>query len=278
VPTLVVASRAFVCPAGGSPPAAFAYEQRLIVEAEAAGWSVLSADADPPDDVSEPAVYVTTDRALATARAFDLALLEPPFDLLTAVPERFVRRQVEAATFGDLDRLQGRTFVKPADPLDKWFDAGVYADGRDIRTRGRSEPDAPVLLSEVVEWSAELRYFVLNGKAVAGSPYLSYGRPAWRWHANEPSAVPGAGLAVVEGVCAAMAGELPPAFVLDVGRIDDRGWAVVEFNPVWSAGLLNADPRAVLPALLSATRERKSLSDAERRFVRGDEVLFGVTR
>lgn len=256
MPTLVVASRAFVGPAGGAPPAAYANEQRLIAAAEAAGWSVLAGDADTPAEVSEPAVYVSTDRALETADALGLELLEPPLDLLARVPDRFLRRQVEAATFGDLDRLQGRTFVKPADPLDKWFDAGVYADARDIRTRGRSRPDAPVLLSEVVEWSVELRYFVLHGRAVAGSPYLSYGRPAWRYHASQPSAIPVAGLAVVEGVCAALADELPPAFVLDVGRIDERGWAVVEFNPIWSAGLLNADPRAVLPALLAATRRR----------------------
>jgi hypothetical protein len=270
MPTLIVTSRCFVCPMGGAPPATFAYEQRLIAAAENAGWEVLAGDVDPlPDRVPEPAVYVTTDRAIATAEALELALLEPPFDLLARVPDRFLRRQVEAATFGDLDRLQGRTFVKPADPLDKWFDAGVYSDVRDIRTRGRSRPDAPVLLSEVVEWSVELRYFVLEGKVVAGAPYISYGRPAWRWHANHPSAIPRPGLAVVEGLCAAMEGELPPAFVVDVGQIDDRGWAVVEFNPIWSAGLLNADPRAILPALLRATRERHALSADNSRWVVG---------
>ena len=179
------------------------------------------------------------------------------------MPERFVRRRVEAATFGDLDRLQGRTFVKPADPLDKWFDAGLYSDVRDIRTCGRERPSAPVLLSEPVEWSVEFRYFVLHGKAIAGSPYIAYGRSAWT---GKDAAMPTAGLPVVEGVCAAMADELPPAFVIDVGRIDERGWAVVEFNPVWSAGLLNADSRAVLPALLRATRARAELSAEDRRW------------
>jgi hypothetical protein len=51
--------------------------------------------------------------------------------------------------------------------------------------------------------------------------------------------------------------------VLDVGRIEDRGWAVVEFNPVWSAGLLNADSRAVLPALLAATRRAGEIPNNE---------------
>src|SRR5262245_38856761 len=33
---------------------------------------------------------------------------------------------------------------------------------------------------------------------------------------------------------------LPPAFVVDVGLIEGRGWAVVEFNPAWCSGLLGA--------------------------------------
>jgi hypothetical protein len=264
MPTLIVASRAFTCPVGGRAPAPCLFEQRLIAAAEASGWSVLASDVDAlPQRVPDPAVYVTTDRAVATARALDLALLEPEFALLTRVPERFTRRQVEAATFGDLDRLQGRTFVKLADPLDKWFDAGLYSDVRDIRTRGRVRPDAPILLSEPVEWSVELRYFVLNGKAVAGSAYIAHGRAVWN---GKDGPVPTAGLPVVEGVCEALVDELPPAFVIDVGRIDDRGWAVVEFNPVWSAGLLGADSRAVLPALLRATQARSALSTADRRW------------
>ncbi|VTR91478.1 Uncharacterized protein OS=Cystobacter fuscus DSM 2262 GN=D187_009710 PE=4 SV=1: DUF4343 [Gemmata massiliana] len=271
MPTLIVSARSFVCSAGGGAPLSAVYDQRVIAAAESIGWSVLgAADDGISDDVPDPVVYVTTDLALSTARSLDLALLEPSFDLLTRVPERFLRRQVESAMFGDLDRLDGRTFVKPADPLDKWFDAGLYSDVRDIRTCGRSHPEAPVLLSEPVEWSLELRYFVLEGKAVAGSPYLAYGRPAWRW-GTTASALPTAGLRVVEGLCAAMEGELPPAFVVDVGQIDDRGWAVVEFNPVWSAGLLNADVPAVLPVLQRATRPRTRLTPDQRRWdLRGD--------
>src|SRR5262249_21479770 len=147
-------------------PLSSQYESRLCGAALEAGWSVLTADRDDfPDDVPEPAVYVTTERAITAANALDLALLEPPFDLLTRVPERFLCRRVQSATFGQLTRLSGRTFVKPADPLDKWFDAGLYSDVRDIRTRAKNRPDAPVLLSEPVEWVVELRYFVLEGRA-----------------------------------------------------------------------------------------------------------------
>lgn len=283
MPTLIVAAQRSRERTGGTVPLNTEYERRLCGAARATGWAVLGADRDDiPDDVPDPVVYVTTELAVTTANALDLALLEPPFDALARVPDQFLRRRVEAATFADLARLRKRTFVKPADPLDKWFDAGLYSDVRDIRTpapcgllptepgatptTGRlARPHAPVLLSEPVEWSAEFRYFVLDGEVVAGSPYLAHGRPVWR-RTGTPAPVPAAGRAVAERLCAAMADRLPPALVVDVGLIEERGWAVVEFNPVWSAGLLSSDPRAVLPALRRATRRRTELTASDRRW------------
>jgi hypothetical protein len=267
MPTLIVASPPFQSLVGGRRPWCAVFDESLTRVALETGWSVVAYDGvtPPAAPVGGPAVYVTTELALAAARALDLVLLEPPLDLLARVPARFLRRVVEPATFAGLDRLRGPTFVKPADPLDKWFDAGVYSDARGVRTRGRVSPDAPVLLSEPVEWAAELRYFVLEGKVVAGSPYLSFGRPNWRvWEENRPSAIPPSGLPLVERLCDAMRGELPPAFVVDVGVIEGCGWAVVEFNPAWCAGLLGADPRAVLPVLLRATRPRNGLAGDAR--------------
>jgi hypothetical protein len=274
MPTLIVASRTVT------------YDRALIDAARFTGWSVLSCDTDPvPTKVDEPVVYVTTDMVFPVIQSLNLALLEPPFDLLTRVPDRFVRRAVELATFADLERLQAPTFVKPADPLDNWFDAGVYSDIRDIRTRGRISPESPVLISEPVSWSVEYRYFVLLNErdrnvrsispmqrgasdVIAGSPYLAFGRPAWKpFDSKQPTAIPAAGQAVVEALCMAMRPDLPPAFVVDVGMIEDVGWAIVEFNPVWSAGLLGADPRAVLRALRRTTRKRHELAAHDVRWV-----------
>ncbi len=42
----------------------------------------------------------------------------------------------------------------------------------------------------------------------------------------------------------------PDGFVLDVGKIYDRGWAVVECNECWAAGIYACDPVAVLESLL----------------------------
>jgi hypothetical protein len=266
MPTLIVAARPRCCLTGGTLPATDLFDTALLLAASAAGWGTVTCDGEQlPPAVPEPAVYATTDRATRAATALDLALLEPPFDLLARVPERFLRRRVHFARFADLNRLTARAFVKPADPLDKWFDAGLYSDSRDIRTRNRECPLAPVLVSEPVEWSAEYRYFVLNGSVIASSPYLALGRAVWRSAKGE--AAPG-GRAVAERVCAALGAWCPPALVVDVGRIEDRGWAVVEFNPIWSAGLLAARADSVLPALRRATRTRAELTAEDARFDR----------
>lgn len=266
MPTLVLAPlpvRPLLSGAPGNPE--HANEARLAAAATRAGWATARlAPTDPPPADPDLALYVTTDAAVATARAFDLALLEPPFDLLARLPDRLRLRPVEVATFADLARLREPTFVKPADPLDKWFDAGVYRDVRDVRTKGQDRPDAPVLVAGAVSWAAELRYWVLDGTVVAGSPYLSFGRPNWSVGCS-PGA-PKAGLRTVEAVVKALGGDLPPAVVIDVGAVEECGWAVVEFNPVWCAGLLGADPAVVLPALRRATRRKADLTDTDRRW------------
>jgi hypothetical protein len=265
MPTLVLAPPRRLL-TGGRPTESQPAESLLARFAEQAGWAVAHPTPTGPLPTDpDLAVYVTTDAALATARALDVALLEPAFDLLTRLPDRLRLRPVEAARFADLARLRSPTFVNPADPLDKWFDAGVYRDVRDVRTKGRDRPDAPVLVAGVVTWVAELRYWVLDGRVVAGSPYLTWGRPNWSPGCSRE--VPRAGLRTVEAAVVALGRELPPAVVIDVGLVEERGWAVVEFNPVWCAGLLGADPAVVLPALRRATRRRADLTDNDRRWV-----------
>jgi protein-tyrosine phosphatase len=60
---------------------------------------------------------------------------------------------------------------------------------------------------------------------------------------------------------------LPPAFVVDVGLVEGRGWAVVEFNPVWCSGLLGADPAAVLAVLERACRNADGFATEDRRWL-----------
>ena len=116
----------------------------LAEAARRAGWSAIAWD-DGPDPLPDRRIvyYGGTDIALQAAVKFRLALLEPPLDLLARLPASMLLREVQFARFRDLSRLQGPTFVKPADPLDKCFDAGVYSDARDIRAPRGIDPDAP---------------------------------------------------------------------------------------------------------------------------------------
>lgn len=46
---------------------------------------------------------------------------------------------------------------------------------------------------------------------------------------------------------------LPRAMVVDVGFVADRGWAVIEFNAAWGAGLNGCDPEKIVAVILAAS-------------------------
>jgi hypothetical protein len=124
-------------------------------------------------------------------------------------------------------------------------------------------------VAEPVEFLAEFRCFVQEGSVVATSPYLSFGRPAWRaWGQGGEKATPSMDAVVVcWRLLEARSRVLPPAFVVDVGLVEGRGWAVVEFNPAWCSGLLGADPAPVLGVLERACQDADSLSVADAAWV-----------
>jgi hypothetical protein len=54
--------------------------------------------------------------------------------------------------------------------------------------------------------------------------------------------------------------KIPPAIVIDVGKIRDRGWAVIEANAAWAAGIYGCDPLQVLSVLEHACVHRAHLT------------------
>src|SRR5262249_47697373 len=201
----------------------------LAEAARSLNWQVLVFDQNPSSKpIGEITLYGGTDLALAVVSRFRLALVEPPFDLLAKVPLEFRLRTVEYARFGDLNRLKAPTFVKPADALNKSFDADVYSNVRDIRAPKGIDATHPVLLSEPVEWSAEYRCFINEGEIAAWSPYISFGRPAWKpfGKATLASETPGNLKSFCKRLFSRSGLLFPPAFVMDIGLIDDRGWGV----------------------------------------------------
>jgi hypothetical protein len=242
----------------------------LALAARQAGWRAYAFEQSPDTKPRGKIVfYGGTDKARAIARQLQLALLEPPFELLAQLPREFRQRAVECSCFGALSRLKAPAFVKPADALNKAFDPGIYARARDIRAPNGVDPNSPVLVAEPVEWSAEYRCFIREGEVVAWSPYISFGRPVWK--AFGPGTLTAEAPANVLSFCGRLFSRsgvsFPPAFVIDVGLIDDRGWAVVEFNPAWCSGVLGADPRKVLAVLERACQDGRRLSGADQQWV-----------
>jgi hypothetical protein len=135
-------------------------------------------------------------------------------------------------------------FVKPADGR-KGFEGKVY--GSPAALPDAPSGDTPVLVCEPVEWEVEYRCHVLDGEVVAISPYLRDGDLALtgdgRWDAPwDAEAREYAGVLLDEV-------PLPPAIVVDIGLIKGQGWAVVEANAAWGAGVYGCDPQAVLRVL-----------------------------
>lgn len=95
-----------------------------------------------------------------------------------------------------------------------------------------------VFVAEVVSFNSEVRCFVLDGRVLDVAIYEGCANLA------EAGAFV---LALIEVM------ELPRAVVIDVGFIAGRGWAVIEFNAAWGAGLNGCDPERSLSAILAAS-------------------------
>ncbi|MBW3597558.1 MAG: ATP-grasp domain-containing protein [Planctomycetes bacterium] len=245
---------------------------KLAQMAKAAGWQHqwLRRQTTPHrlhgDDF---AYYGETDLALRVMRRHRLVLIEPRFDLLARLPRQYTKRRIVYMTLGDALELSERAFVKPADCTNKAFDAAVWESGKYILCTDDLSRQTAVLVSEPVSWDVEYRVIVLERQAITFSPYIRggwlarNGQDQWPYPEDEAAEM----LDFCRQLLADSTTTLPPVFTLDVGIIEGRGWAVVEFNPLWCSGLLGCDLSNVLPALHRACCRPDQLSDADAEWV-----------
>jgi|GEM_PF-4837792 len=131
----------------------------------------------------------------------------------------------------------------------RWYHrVGDFVDG--ARAAGLPGASRLQLCFEWRDFIQEHRLFVRDAQVVASSPYLLEGDLWDPGMAADPRADAASAEAFGAEAVAAF-GDQPPAWVLDVGRTK-AGWAVVEANPCWSAGLYDAAPDAVLSVLCAA--------------------------
>lgn len=241
-----------------------------------AGWEIVRLPSwRPPEDFAarareqEVVLYGESLFCARLASELDLSLLAAPHDFLARLPHPHLLRKVSYMSLADARALPDRAFYKPAE--DKWFRADVYSRGADIPGVDELPDGDPVLVSEPVVFEVEYRCFVLEGAVASAGIYLRHGELAE--HEMPVDSEQEEALACAQAVLLAV--ECPPAFVLDVGRIAERGWAVVEANPAWGAGVYGCDPAAVLPVLRRATRRNEAVTDADRPWLPPRPQILG---
>jgi hypothetical protein len=215
-------------------------------------WQVPSL---PPQEL---AVYGEPLFAAHVAQTLGLRVIEPPLDWLPQLPARYRGRDVRLTTLGEARKVTDCAFIKPAD--EKCFDARVYSSGAELPAPGPLPETLPVLVQEIVEWTVEFRSFVLDRKVAAISAYWRDDKLAKSddglWTSNESELKEATSFC--EDVLADQSVPLPEAVALDVGIIRNRGWAVIECNAAYAAGIYGCDPVAVLPVLRNACQPARS--------------------
>jgi hypothetical protein len=189
----------------------------------------------PPPLAQEIRIYGNDTFCLVLQQIFLLELIIPRDDLIFEIPVQGLKRKIFKRTLGDL--LDYPLFVKPLTP--KLFSAKVYENSEQlIRECEGLSTETAILTSEVVDFLAEARCFVLDNRVLDCAVYEGMADlESARVFAQEI-------VTMVTG---------PRAYVLDIGWIYERGWAVIEYNAAWGAGLNGCDAAKVLPAITAAS-------------------------
>jgi hypothetical protein len=168
-----------------------------------------------------------------------LSLISPPENFLLGLPPAYVSRRIWPTTLHAAAKLSYPVFLKPMQP--KLFRAAVYTCYEDLLFEScRTSEHTELIASEIVEFSAEYRLYILKDQIVAHACYQ--GTPADQGM-----------LSFARGLIRSRCTRLPEVFVLDLGLIAEKKWAVVEANPVWCASPRGCHPADVVKCLAAAT-------------------------
>lgn len=240
-----------------------------------AGWRVERLQSHhPPDYLQEQDVILYGEALFANivAERLSLALLEPPFRWLADLPHRYLNRKVLYTTLADARKLAEPTFVKPA--YDKSFASTVYPSGEQLPSSEILPDEMPVLIAEPVIWEVEFRCFILNRQIMTLSVYVRNGELAQNeegeWVASQIEM--DQAQEFTSSVLTDTHISVAPAFALDVGKITDKGWAIVEANPAWASGIYGCDPARILPVLRRACIRQSDLGKEDKKWVWQREV------
>jgi len=241
---------------------------RLWRAAVHCNWQTLRlGEWKAPADLDPHEIAVYGGYFIALAKELGVSLLVPPVNWLARLPQDLTRREIRCTTLREARGFTDRAFYKPAD--DKCFLARVYENGSALPGASELPDDVPVIVSEVVEWGVEFRCFVLDGEIVAVSPYLRNGKRVETDDGDFPAAPEEFRSAerFASEVIASSRAYLPPGVAIYVGYINGEGWAVIEANQAWGAGIYGCDPLRVLPVLRRVCVASDSIVEDDKRWV-----------
>ncbi|MEU8890121.1 ATP-grasp domain-containing protein [Streptomyces sp. NPDC048442] len=213
---------------------------------------------DVPAELHAEHLHAGPSFADVVAPVLGIGLLQAPEDWLALLPRTYTGREIHLMTIRQAYDLRRPVFIKS--PNDKLIRALVYTDGSRLPGPDEVAPETPVLVSEVVEFAAEYRLYLLDGAVHAGSRYSENGRLSLG-PLSEDAAAFGAEL------LSACSGTLPSAIVVDVGKVGG-GWAVIEANAAWASGMYTTEPQRALDVVLRAAGPADAVTPRDRPFLR----------
>jgi hypothetical protein len=235
------------------------------------GWGVYRltrwSEAQDLDIRGDVVVYGERLFVVFIAQHLPVVYLETPDEWIATLPMEYVKRKIDCMTLGEARHAAFPAFVKPT--VDKAFGAGVFNAPSELPTADSLPDHIPVLVSEIVSWQDEYRCFIVDGKVRTLSVYFRDGKLAeaadGSWPISEAEYREAKDFA--QEILDATKGSYPPGFVLDIGRIDGRGWAVLETNPANASGIYGCDPLEVLRAVHASCVSKDALAPADERWV-----------
>lgn len=224
-------------------------------------WTVeLLDDYQVPPELCDrsPVFYGEAACGDAVASQLGIRLLQPTHDWLCHIPFGHRNRRCQITTLGEVKSASATKFVKPVN--ENIFPAKVYKYGKGIPC---DLLDEPVLVQDVVDFSIEFRCFVDNYNLADISPYIRDGELCMEASDKEISSAVG----YISRVLSANL-DMPPAVVLDIGRLVTGKWVVVEANPAWSSELYMTDPDIVLELLRKCSVPIQDITKENEKWVR----------
>jgi hypothetical protein len=248
----------------------------LIEAAKSVGQPALRLPTFRPSDELHGvpiAIYGESLFAIILATKLNHVVIEPTSDWLAHVAEAFTKRSITNMTLGEARTFDSPRFVKNADGM-KAFEAKIYPSGAKLPTAELYPDNYEVIVSEPVVWEVEYRCFIRERALATLSVYLRDGELArtsdgqWLADADETYQA--------WEFCQALLDDhnltIPPACVIDIGRIAGRGWAIVEANPAYGSGIYGCDPKQVLHVVNRATLHADDITEADAPWVTKYEV------